>query len=51
MWHTAVLPDTMVKAIADGSLSFDDARDSLRVKPTDSLLVLAAAIEKAARNV
>jgi hypothetical protein len=49
-WHTAVLSDDMVKAIADGAITFDQARDALRVKPSDSLLVLAAAIEKAARG-
>jgi len=42
------LSDEMVKAITDGVMTFDQARDSLRVKPSDSLLVLAAAIEKAA---
>jgi len=41
------LSDEMVKAITDGVMTFDQARDSLRVKPSDSLLVLAAAIEKA----
>lgn len=47
-WHTAVLPDEMVKAITDGKMTFDQARDSLRVRPNDdSIRALASAIERA----
>lgn len=46
-WHAATLSSEMVKAITEGVMTFDNARDALRVKPTENLLVLAAAIEKA----
>lgn len=55
-WHAAALSDDMVKAISSGSMTFDQARDRLRLSnkinnavanAENSIMALAAAIERA----
>lgn len=49
-WHTALLSEPMVKALADGSMTFEEARAALKVNP-DSVARLAEAIEKAVNEI
>ncbi len=49
-WHTAELSEDMVKALSDGSMTFAQAREALKVNP-DSVAKLAAAIEKAVNEI